>query len=106
MVSFSKILIGIVLLIAAYYVGVAGSFGEKSQYQWTDGLQGPGIYKVTYSYNYPWLGIVFTVCGITIAAAGMLERNKIKRKTAEILMKKEEENCPDGPDNPSDSISA
>lgn len=101
MAGILKISIGIFLLIAAYYVGVAGSFGEKSQYEWTDGPQGPGIYKITYSYNYPWLGVVFTVCGIAITAIGLVERDRInKRKTAKILMKKEEENCPDGPDNP------
>lgn len=77
MVNGSKLTIGLLLFIIAYYVGVVGiDYGSHSQYEWADGPDGTGVYKVTYAYTYPWLGALLGIYGLAAVVLGIMENKK------------------------------
>jgi|GEM_PF-5207457 len=82
-------IIGIILLLAGYYVGVVGfDFGDDPGYELVFNTAGSELYQVTYLHTYPWLGILFGIYGFAIIAVGLLQKNETADEISSAIMER------------------
>jgi hypothetical protein len=82
-------LIGILLLLVAYYVGAIGfDFGDEPSYELVYSPEGSELYEVTYFHTYPWLGILFGIYGAVIIAVGLLHKNERAEEITALIMER------------------
>ena len=89
MVKNTTFIIGILLLLVGYYVGVVGfDFGDDPGYELVYSPEGSELYQVTYLHTYPWLGILFGIYGFAIIAVGLLQKNEKADEISSAIMEK------------------